>query len=70
MDLDKIKKGLKYHTSIEQKESNLDKLLKNSGWFSPRQNDMKQVYLEKITYHTSIEQPSIMEQLEKSLNIK
>jgi len=65
MDLDKIVENLKYHTSIEKKESNLENLLNKTGWLSPRQQDMKKVYLDKMSYHTTIYSKSFMDKIKE-----
>lgn len=65
MDLDKIVDGLKYHTSIEQKETNLEKLLKQTGWFSPRQQDMRLRYIDGINYHTQVETKSLIDRIKE-----
>lgn len=62
--MEKIVSGLKYHTSIERQPPTHEEIFKH--YFpqhkSPRQMDM-------LKYHTSIEQPSLVETIEKSLNI-
>lgn len=70
MDIENIATGLRYHTTVDTKKTYLEDLLKTAGFLSPRQRDMKNIYIDKITYHTIIEKPSIVEQIEKSLNIK
>lgn len=71
MDLDKIVENLKYHTSIEKKETNLENLLNKTGWLSeasflsPRQQDMKKIYLDKTTYHTTIYSKSFMDKIKE-----
>jgi len=67
MDIEKIICGLKYHTLNEPKKDNLEHLLSKMGFLSPRQQDMKYRYIDSITYHTSIEKPSLYEQIKEKL---
>jgi hypothetical protein len=62
--MEKIAKQLKYHTSIERPPPSHDEIF--AHYFpqhkSPRQIDM-------LKYYTSTEQPSVIETIQKSLNI-
>lgn len=68
MDIDTIVAGLKYHTIKDEATLAAERqsYLKQILGLSPRQKDMRNVYLQ---YHTSIEQPSLVDQLSAKLNI-